>query len=436
MERIETLLKRDMGSEFDTRKTLNRSDIKVPDAILDQIESGSFTCEMINELAKTFPIFRYQTQITIHGQFDVTNSRIAGYKNIFQNGNLSLGIKYSAIDTEKIEKIRELLDKVQPRGAGLDSTYFYFLRDSQHRLFRRSKGLTKETFEGLKTEYMQLAEKIKEVSIYGYVDCYVTKHPFLGNQIVLDVHPLAIPNEKVMELVCALSNLTQEEYTEKAQKYDEILAEKKRLRAIEEYEIKEKQKEFEERRSVFAKLFKTENFSESPVGLSLDNPVICKLNIKENAGCNPEFVFLEYVFYKIAGKGAFGKYKIQRGTSLVADHTKVTNWEDYKQQKKLSEIKLKGHEVKLPVKAVQPTSWVPDTVEIVEPITKTDGIYIIDYSDKAIAVLGDTKQYKEILGKNGLRGSFNYALTVGTERVCGWIFPKTRKEEVKQKLGL
>lgn len=47
-------------------------------------------------------------------------------------------------------------------------------------------------------------------------------------------------------------------------------------------------------------------------------------------------------------------------------------------------------------------------------------IQIIDYSEKAIAVIGDTKSIKDKL--KALGGKFNFRLSVGP----GWIFPKTK----------
>jgi len=67
MQKIETLLKQNMGASFATPKKINRSSATVPHKIIEDLEAGKFTCEMIEELSKTFPIFRYQTQITIHG---------------------------------------------------------------------------------------------------------------------------------------------------------------------------------------------------------------------------------------------------------------------------------------------------------------------------------------------------------------------------------
>jgi hypothetical protein len=55
-------------------------------------------------------------------------------------------------------------------------------------------------------------------------------------------------------------------------------------------------------------------------------------------------------------------------------------------------------------------------------------VEIIDYSEKAIAVIGDTKPIKDKLKELG--GKFNFRLTCG----CGWIFPKTKLEEVKREI--
>lgn len=75
-----------------------------------------------------------------------------------------------------------------------------------------------------------------------------------------------------------------------------------------------------------------------------------------------------------------------------------------------------------------------DTQVTKEPIftpteVKPGNVKIIDYSEKAIAVIGDTKPIKEKL--KSLKGSFNPRLTCGP----GWIFPKTRLEEIKEAIS-
>jgi hypothetical protein len=66
----------------------------------DEIENG-VTIERLEEIG--VPVFRYSTQVTIHGKIPDFNpeSRPLGYKAIFLNGNGSLGVKYIAIDGAK-----------------------------------------------------------------------------------------------------------------------------------------------------------------------------------------------------------------------------------------------------------------------------------------------------------------------------------------------
>jgi hypothetical protein len=67
------------------------------------------------------------------------------------------------------------------------------------------------------------------------------------------------------------------------------------------------------------------------------------------------------------------------------------------------------------------------TFEKVE--VKAGEVQIIDYSQKAIAVIGDTKPIKDKL--KALGGKFNFRLSVGP----GWIFPKTKLDEIQKALS-
>ena len=67
--------------------------------------------------------------------------------------------------------------------------------------------------------------------------------------------------------------------------------------------------------------------------------------------------------------------------------------------------------------------------DAVESIVAT-GIEIIDYSEKAFAIIGDTKPIKDTL--KALGGNFNGRLSCG----AGWIFSKAKLETVKQTLSI
>lgn len=66
--------------------------------------------------------------------------------------------------------------------------------------------------------------------------------------------------------------------------------------------------------------------------------------------------------------------------------------------------------------------------EEIKPLGITSGVQIIDYSEKAIAVVGDTRAIKETL--KSLGGRFNGRLSCG----AGWIFSKKKEQEVRAKL--
>lgn len=54
---------------------------------------------------------------------------------------------------------------------------------------------------------------------------------------------------------------------------------------------------------------------------------------------------------------------------------------------------------------------------------------IVDYSEKAFAVVGDTREIKDTLKQHG--GRFNSSLTVGGSKCAGWIFSKKNLDAVR-----
>lgn len=90
---------------------------------------------------------------------------------------------------------------------------------------------------------------------------------------------------------------------------------------------------------------------------------------------------------------------------------------------------LKENRPRVPVK---PVAIVPAQAA---PIDGTN-LQLINYSEKAICVFGDTKPVKDTLKTLG--GKFNPALThpkLGT-RLAGWIFSAKKTNEIKQALSI
>lgn len=73
-----------------------------------------------------------------------------------------------------------------------------------------------------------------------------------------------------------------------------------------------------------------------------------------------------------------------------------------------------------------------EKVEEVESVA-VEGLEVVDYSDKAIAVFGDTKAIKEQLKELG--GRFNPSLNYNGEKRAGWIFSKKQADKVRELLA-
>lgn len=71
--------------------------------------------------------------------------------------------------------------------------------------------------------------------------------------------------------------------------------------------------------------------------------------------------------------------------------------------------------------------------EKAEGAVTVEGLEMVDYSEKAIAVFGDTKAIKEQLKELG--GRFNPSLKYNGEKRAGWIFSKKKADEVRELLA-
>lgn len=201
---VETILESDVN--FDTPKKLNRSDIKVSDDIIKEIEEKGMSIERLEDLK--LPIFKYQTQITVHGDFEgLEKQRVGfGYKNLFLNQNKSLGIKYNAIDAEKKEIIRKSLklnnsynkDKKYSFSTNIDSKGF----DIVHRVSTKLK----EEAINLQIKMKEFAKQVPDIFI-GKKNVYTYYIPFLGMYVIeLDIKLNAIYDKNLFKLISFLTD--------------------------------------------------------------------------------------------------------------------------------------------------------------------------------------------------------------------------------------
>lgn len=85
-----------------------------------------------------------------------------------------------------------------------------------------------------------------------------------------------------------------------------------------------------------------------------------------------------------------------------------------------------GDEANICIKTQPDTNHIPETVP--------GDFIIVDYSEKAIAVFGDTKPIKEQLKTLG--GRFNPGLTHEGEKKAGWVFSRSKRDELKNLLTI
>lgn len=220
------------NGKFDTKKKLNASKKKVSQSVLEKLEQG-VTIEQLDEIVgKGMPIFKYKTQITIHGEFPKLKEMITlyGYKHIFQNKNKSIGLRYGAIDEEKRQAIHE---KIKPIGFGYRKTS----SDNVFRIVKRV--IEKDEFEKEVENIKSIYNRIDDNLFYGDKKMYAGK--YMGAiYIILDMYIGAIYQKDVEKLVSKIA--PKEEVQEIKRKEEQ---ERKEREAHFEAERKKEKKELE-----------------------------------------------------------------------------------------------------------------------------------------------------------------------------------------------
>jgi hypothetical protein len=192
MHKIEEFIFSDSSGEFDHKNITNKSDYVISEDIIARIESGALNIEDLEQLVENSKIFKYKTQITIHGQFPNLNIRTFHYKNIFQNKNLSVGVRYSAIDMKKKIRIFKEVKKYSDYNYHMDSTEAY--------LYRLTIGDKEKVLEVAK-QYMILAGNIDKSLFIGNVDVHAGVIPMLGYMAIVKIHINAVYEVNVDKLI-------------------------------------------------------------------------------------------------------------------------------------------------------------------------------------------------------------------------------------------
>jgi len=229
---LETLM--DKESAYDSKNKLNRFMEEIPESKLQQIETG-VTSEDLDEMIKSgIPIFKYKGQITIHGLFpELTNGRVWGYQNIFQNQNKSIGVKYNAIDEDKRRRINERLSYIG----------FHYHRTSSKLMYEYYIRIeSQQDIENMKSLYAKVKQDlfIGNSYLYGF-SIYGIKY------ISIEIWMNMIYEKNIEEFLNSLGATT--EYCQKIQaKRDEKYRLSQIQRDAEYLEEKEREKKVKESR--------------------------------------------------------------------------------------------------------------------------------------------------------------------------------------------
>jgi len=205
------------SGRYSTPKKLNRSAQKLSSDYIEAIEGGTITSEMISKIP--LPIFIYKTCITIHGNLpDIERTRIGGYKNIIQNANGSLEIRYSAIDYDIKKQLSILLQGVYS-SQQTSSTGIYFTKSDR----------TDDKKQALEILSKRRAEA-KNISVEGFrCKVVVSGYCYFGTYyIYTNIYPLLI-EKGIFEIATHLTGRTEQELqdiiTQKQEKEAQYLKE-------------------------------------------------------------------------------------------------------------------------------------------------------------------------------------------------------------------
>lgn len=243
---VETIFA-DFG-QYDQKHKINTTPKKVPATALREIENGC-SMETLNELLKNeFDIYKYRTQITIHGQFpDVTTTRIGGYANLIQNGNGSIGVRWNAIDYEKKKELFRTLKIVDGWSIEHNSQNFSIFKMKRLPNATSDNAEWQKEYTAIVDEYKKKADSIDKSLFLGNVRCYRAMGGWGIQFIVLEVNVLCFPIENMQKLKENISGKSVQEIEAKMKEHEE--EKRKREKEVDDWweEVKRKERELEEK---------------------------------------------------------------------------------------------------------------------------------------------------------------------------------------------
>ena len=408
-------------TRFDTRKQLNRGTKVISD---NMVTRDGITIEHLESLG--MPIFKYKTQITLHGIYNGDAERVGvyQYKHIIVNQNKSIGIRYNAIDYAKKKRIYKMLADVKGYRVQENSTEFYAEKWSK---FSTDKAEILAMYEEAKKQVL----KINTQLFYGTAKAFVTGIPFMGYVAAIRIDINAIYEANVTACIENITEMT----IEQCEKYvaDKIAAAEAK-RAEEEAERNaEAERIAELRRPVI---------EEVNTFLKQEKNMVCVKTTIGKLPLNTLFYTLEFSLLQGKEHHVVGRANIltKEGTQKYPRihysylNTEGENYKEYFKQETMLE-----HETKLKSDRYGRKENPDQVIKIYVDREKWDahverrnapqnsnspldnaGLTAIQYSDKSILIIANdaTRAFTNQLSKVGKYGKW---FKVDGKNTAGWI---------------
>lgn len=300
---------------FATPKKLNRSAKVIPAHYIDQIEDGRVTSPMLNEIGGIVPVFTYKTCITIHGNLpEISISRIGGYKNVIQNKNGSLEIRYSAIDHEQKKTIADMLHGTEWKSQENSHNGISFLKskiaDNKEDALKLLEEMKKEVAE-FNCEGMKAKVYASGMVIWGRYYIYMGISPLIITGKPEDIAGYMVKKDS-RELWDQWNERNEKRKAEREDRDKKILADNE-------------QKELAKQ----AALEKIAHLKPFPVCPQIGKTYVSVIRLVKPG------IEYGYRFYKVTNKGSFGRVQLETAITSTPTLDKA-NFQPY----------LKGKQVK------------------------------------------------------------------------------------------
>lgn len=404
MKNLETFFE---TSNFDSKNITNKGTQVIPQTALDKIEREGATLEFLQELKA--PVFKYRTQITIHGIFaELKNNYLGGYKSIFQNKNLSIGVKWNAVDYSKKKVIYETIKRYCKNWTISKNSNEYFIYKTSKTFYNKEEYKT--LLESTKADLQHIDNKL----FFGNCGVYLSKHLYGGYFLVTYVNIGGILQDNVNKCIENICQADMETINLKFAQEDKERAEREAQRKL------EYNREVEERKAKQAPIMDAAREILREAGYTL----------KEKTAINTESIFIKISTDVDTGRFSFTAYKyFKEPRQKKFRYLKATSsdlnfqFEDngYNRQETV-QTETTAWIMPIETKSV-PEKAIKEKAQV--QVQVNGNIETVVYSDKAIAIFGDTKPIKEKLKSIGAR--FNPFLMHNGNKQAGWILPVTKQ---------